>query len=356
MARPTKLGLDYFPHDTHTDQDTALALVEAEFSLEAYAVYFKLLEFIYSQGYAIPWGSDECLLFAKRIGAFGVSSKISEIIKGLVRRSLFDEGVFNSFQILTSASIQVRWLEAKRKKVEKIEKNIRLVPDNRTAPEVSAPKIGVNTSENGVFAAKTRVSTVKTPVSAEITPQSKVKESRVEYTSSPYVEEVRPSSDGAPPEEEERFSGETRKDSVPAEAIDLKAFADFFNKTMEAQGAQIPPVRDLRPKSKRTTFLLARLREYGKEALAAVVKKAAASDFLNGGGSRGFVADFEWLFRPNNFPRILEGTYDNRPQQSTTQLTHHGTTAKSVDDNRARQRERGEYFDDVLTRLTYGKG
>ena len=68
MARPTKLGLDYFPHDTHTDQDTALALVEAEFGLEAYAVYFKLLEFIYSQGYAIPWGPDECLLFAKRIG------------------------------------------------------------------------------------------------------------------------------------------------------------------------------------------------------------------------------------------------------------------------------------------------
>ena len=356
MARPTKLGLDYFPHDTHTDQDTALSLVEAEFGLEAYAVYFKLLEFIYSQGYAIPWGSDECLLFAKRIGAFGVSSKISEIIKGLVRRSLFDEGVFNSFQILTSASIQVRWLEAKRKKVEEIEKNIRLVPDNRTAPEVSAPKIGVNTSENGVFAAKTRVSTVKTPVSAEITPQSKGKESRVEYTSSPNVEEVRPSSDGAPPAEEERFSGETRKESVPAEAIDLKAFADFFNKTMEAQGAQIPPVRDLRPKSKRTAFLLARLREYGKEALAEAVKKAAASDFLNGGGSRGFVADFEWLFRPNNFPRVLEGTYDNRPQQPTTQLTHHGTTAKSVDDNRARQRERGEYFDDVLTRLTYGKG
>lgn len=347
MARPTKLGLDYFPHDTHTDQDTALALVEAEFGLEAYAVYFKLLEFIYSQGYAIPWGSDECLLFAKRIGAFGVSSRISEIIKGLVRRSLFDGRVLNSFQILTSASIQARWLEAKRKKVEDIDKRFRLVADNRTAPEVSAPEIGVNTPENGVFAAKT-------PVSAEITPQSKVKESRVEYTSSPYVEEVRPSSDGAPPEEEERFSGEMRKESVLAEALDLKAFADFFNKTIAAQGAQIPPVRGLQPKSKRTTFLLARLREYGKEALAAVVKKAAASDFLNGGGSRGFVADFEWLFRPNNFPRILEGTYDNRPQQSTSQLTHHVTTAKSVDDNRERQRQRGEYFDDVLERLTYG--
>ena len=43
MARPTKKGLDYFPHDTHTDQDTALALVEAEFGLEAYAVYLGVL-------------------------------------------------------------------------------------------------------------------------------------------------------------------------------------------------------------------------------------------------------------------------------------------------------------------------
>lgn len=348
MARPTKLGLDYFPHDTHTDQDTALALVEAEFGLEAYAVYFKLLEFIYSQGYAIPWGSDECLLFAKRIGAFGVSSKISEIIKGLVRRSLFDERVFNSFQILTSASIQIRWLEAKRKKVEEIEKNIRLVADNRTAPEVSAPKIGVNTSENGVFAAKTRVSTVKTPVSAEITPQSKVKESRVEYTSSPIVEEVRPSSDGAPPEEGEKKGGKPKKGD-----LDLEAFARFFNDTMDEHGAQIPRIRSITRDSKRATMLFARLREYSKEDLAEAVRKAAKSDFLNGGGEKAFVASFDWIFAPKMFPRVLEGNYDNRAPKSSSLITY-GTTAKSVDDNRARQRARGEYFDDMLDRLTYG--
>ena len=55
MARPIKLGLDYFPHDTHSNDDTALALIEAEFGIAGYAVYFKLLEFIYSQGYAALW-------------------------------------------------------------------------------------------------------------------------------------------------------------------------------------------------------------------------------------------------------------------------------------------------------------
>lgn len=348
MARPTKLGLDYFPHDTHTDQDTALALVEAEFGLEAYAVYFKLLEFIYSQGYAIPWGSDECLLFAKRIGAFGVSSRISEIIKGLVRRSLFDGRVLNSFQILTSASIQARWLEAKRKKVEDIDKRFRLVADNRTAPEVSAPEIGVNTPENGVFAAKTRVSTVKTPVSAEITPQSKVKESRVEYTSSPNVEEVRPSSDGAPPEEGEKKSGKTKKGD-----LDLEAFARFFNQTMDEHGAQIPRIRTITRDSKRATTLFARLREYSKEDLAEAVRKAAKSDFLNGSGDKAFVASFDWIFAPKMFPRVLEGNYDNRAPKSSS-LTTYGTTAKSVDDYSDERRARNEEIAERLRKSAFG--
>ena len=352
MARPTKKGLDYFPHDTHTDQDTALALVEAEFGLEAYAVYFKLLEFIYSQGYAIPWGSDECLLFAKRIGAFGVSSRISEIVKGLVRRSLFDERVFNSSRMLTSASIQVRWLEAKRKKVEDIEKNIRLVPDNRTAPEVSTPENSVNTTEKEVFAEETGVFAAKTQVIAETTPQSKVKKRKEDNTTSPIVEVVRPKSDAQSSGGEEK-SGKSKKGD-----LDLEAFARFFNDTMAAHGAQIPQVRSIPPNSKRAAYVRARLKEHGKEALAKVVQNAAKLSFYNGGGARGWVADFDWLFRPSNFLRVLEDTRANAVPKSTnvTTTSQHGTTAKSVDDNRERQRQRGEYFDDMLVRLTYGNG
>ena len=172
MARPTKLGLDYFPHDTHTDEDTALQLLEAEFGLDGYAVYFKLLESIYAQGYAKQWGEDECLLFAKKMGAVTVP-KLSEIIKGCVRRSLFDEGVYNLFQILTSKAIQQRWLEAKRKDVSAIDPKVCLI--EQTAKGVSSPRKNDKNEEKGVFAAKTPVITAKTPVNAETTPQSKVK-------------------------------------------------------------------------------------------------------------------------------------------------------------------------------------
>lgn len=172
MARPTKLGLDYFPHDTHTDEDTALQLLEAEFGLDGYAVYFKLLESIYAQGYAKQWGEDECLLFAKKMGAVTVP-KLSEIIKGCIRRSLFDEGVYNLFQILTSKSIQTRWLEAKRKDVSAIDPKVCLI--EQTAKGVSSPQKNDKNEEKGVFAEKTLVITAKTPVNAETTPQSKVK-------------------------------------------------------------------------------------------------------------------------------------------------------------------------------------
>lgn len=172
MARPTKLGLDYFPHDTHTDEDTALQLLEAEFGLDGYAVYFKLLESIYAQGYAKQWGEDECLLFAKKMGAVTVP-KLSEIIKGCIRRSLFDEGVYNLFQILTSKAIQLRWLEAKRKDVSAIDPKVCLI--EQTAKGVSSPRKNDKNEEKRVFAEKTLVITAKTPVNAETTPQSKVK-------------------------------------------------------------------------------------------------------------------------------------------------------------------------------------
>lgn len=182
MARPIKLGLDYFPHDTHSNDDTALALIEAEFGIAGYAVYFKLLEFIYSQGYAALWGADERSLFYHKLGAVGVSErKASEIIKGLVRRSLFDKGVLNSFQILTSKSIQLRWLEARRKKIDDIDPRVCLV--EQTAKGISSLRLRISKNKQGVFATETTTeggvfateTTLNEGVFATETPQIKEK-------------------------------------------------------------------------------------------------------------------------------------------------------------------------------------
>ena len=122
---------------------------------------------------------------------------------------------------------------------------------------------------------------------------------------------------------------------------------------MDKHGAQIPRIRTIPRDSKRAKALFARLREYSKEDLAEAVRKAAKSDFLNGGGDKAFVASFDWIFAPKMFPRVLEGNYDNRAPKSSS-LTTYGTTAKSVDDYSDERRARNEEIAERLRKSAFG--
>lgn len=39
-----------------------------------------------------------------------------------------------------------------------------------------------------------------------------------------------------------------------------------------------------------------------------------ASDFLKGGGDKGWKASFDWLMKPDNFRKVMEHQYDERPK------------------------------------------
>lgn len=90
--------------------------------------------------------------------------------------------------------------------------------------------------------------------------------------------------------------------------IDYEAFMSFFNEAMA--GKVIPQIAKIT--KARQEMLDARVKEHGKDAVAVVIKKAADSSWLNGGG-RKFQATFDWIMRPNNFLKVLEGNYDDRP-------------------------------------------
>ena len=99
-------------------------------------------------------------------------------------------------------------------------------------------------------------------------------------------------------------------EAVEKEYISWKKFISFFNTAM--RGKTIPKIRGYHLAEHRKRNIRARIREYGKDAVIEVVKKAAASSFLNGGGDKGFVADIDWMMGPRNFPKILDGFYDRR--------------------------------------------
>ena len=65
-----------------------------------------------------------------------------------------------------------------------------------------------------------------------------------------------------------------------------------------------------------TTCAGAGAREYPTQMakLEKMATMAAESDFLNGGGQRGFKADMEWLTREANFLKVLNGKYGNIPE------------------------------------------
>lgn len=96
--------------------------------------------------------------------------------------------------------------------------------------------------------------------------------------------------------------------------------AKYFNEQM--QGKQVKQIMKL--SQKRKSHIIARTKEFGKQAVAIVIQKTAASKFLNGDNSRGFLASFDWIFRPNNFTKIYEGNYDDR-----TSLQHQQYTAST---------------------------
>lgn len=65
--------------------------------------------------------------------------------------------------------------------------------------------------------------------------------------------------------------------------------------------------------SQRYQRLAARIREYGIDNVLKAIEKIKQSSFLQGrgGGRRQWVITFDWFVLPNNFPKVLDGNYDD---------------------------------------------
>ncbi len=61
----------------------------------------------------------------------------------------------------------------------------------------------------------------------------------------------------------------------------------------------------------REGLINARVGEYGMETVIKILRIAGESNFLNGKNDKAWKADFEWIMRPTNFLKILEGKYKN---------------------------------------------
>ena len=103
----------------------------------------------------------------------------------------------------------------------------------------------------------------------------------------------------APPNCAAPLHGETEESAIVSEIVER-----YNNRCVG-----LPKVRAITPK--RRQAVLARIREHGKEAAIEMIDQASESSFLAGQNAKGWVADFGWLFRPENFVKVYEGKYNN---------------------------------------------
>lgn len=99
----------------------------------------------------------------------------------------------------------------------------------------------------------------------------------------------------------------------------LHSVVDAWNNLSEYG---IKPISKLTSGTKRYDSLVARLKKYGLDNVLKAIENIKHSDFLQGNTGDWFIT-FDWFVKPNNFPKVLEGNYNNtnpKPQQATTDL------------------------------------
>lgn len=302
MARPKKQGLDYFTNDVNFYQDIKIRKLIRHKGVQAVSVYHILLCQIYASGYYLPWDEDLPFIVSETSGL--EEDTIQDIINYCITIGLFDKTVFDTHQVLTSHGIQERYISfcavAKRK-----------LPDNTPYLLVDLNPNQVNSDKKVVTSGKNLFKSEEIDNNSEETPNNSGKSTQSKEKES----------EG----KDNRGSNEPSSSPVATTDKDINflAFQEYFNRTMQEHGAQIPTITQIA--GKRKSALLARFKEYGKEKLRIAVINAAKSPFLNGASEKPFIASFDWIFRPNNFPKVLEGNY-NHDVLTTINSNGHGNS------------------------------
>lgn len=110
--------------------------------------------------------------------------------------------------------------------------------------------------------------------------------------------------------------------------IDFAAIKAYWNTKHDQSGSAMRRLTLM--SDQRKSNVRARIREYGGDVqkVYKAIDKAMASDFMNGKNSKGWVASFDWMMCPTNFPKVLEGNYDNEQPAGSQQPQSAAAKAK----------------------------
>lgn len=102
---------------------------------------------------------------------------------------------------------------------------------------------------------------------------------------------------------------DSQEAEVERERISYQEIVDEYNKTCISL-PKVVAISEARRKA-----IKARVKQYGTEKIFDAFRLAERSSFLKGGNKKNWSADFDWLMKDGNIPKVLEGKYDDRTGQ-----------------------------------------
>ena len=117
MPRPQQKGLSYFPLDVDFLSDRKIKILKSRYGADGITLYIYLLCEIYRNGYYLKVDDDFYFLVSEDLGM--ERNKVQQVLKFLLERSLFDNTLFQSDTVLTSAGIQKRFQLAVKERARK---------------------------------------------------------------------------------------------------------------------------------------------------------------------------------------------------------------------------------------------
>ena len=107
----------------------------------------------------------------------------------------------------------------------------------------------------------------------------------------------------------DRIDNTPKGEMINKPKVDYQKIVAYWNDTC----VELPKVQKL-TKSRKQAIRL-RVREFGEPEILRAIKETADSDFLCGKVTN-FSASFDWVLKPSNLPKVLEGNYQNKQQQT----------------------------------------
>lgn len=130
-------------------------------------------------------------------------------------------------------------------------------------------------------------------------------------------------------------------DESKDEKINYNALMETFHKMFEGKLPKVSSMTDKRKKA-----VKARASENGKTAIMSVFNNVLQSTFLLGRNDQNWRCDFDWIFKPTNFIKILEGNYNgtrlSKNQQDSEQRKRDSILAVATTVREAAAKKRKE--------------